>query len=109
MKSAYLFKKYEIEIFNHTSIRILVCYIEIILSYIKVQLKVADIVIVSKKIHGRVQRESDGHLGRVKIVNDLSKKKSRENKRMISKVSLKTSGASFLTCDTTGKFEPTEE
>lgn len=82
---------------------------EIILSYVKVQLKVEDIVIVSKKIHGRVQRKSDGRLGRVKIVNDLSKKKSRENKRMISKVSLKTSGTSFLICDTTGKFEPTEE
>lgn len=42
-------------------------------------------------------------------MNDLSKKKSKENKRMISKVSLKTLGASFLVCDTTDKFEPTEE
>lgn len=45
----------------------------------------------------------------MKIVNDLSKKKSKENKRMISKVSVKTLGASFLVCDTTDKFEPTEE
>lgn len=54
-------------------------------------------------------RKNDGQLGRVKIVNDLSKKKSKENKRMISKVSVKTLGASFLVCDTTDKFEPTEE
>ena len=54
-------------------------------------------------------RKSDGQLGRVKIMNDLSKKKSKENKRMISKVSVKTLGASFLVCDTTDKFEPTEE
>lgn len=42
-------------------------------------------------------------------MNDLSKKKSKENKRMIPKVSVKTLGASFLVCDTTDKFEPTEE
>lgn len=42
-------------------------------------------------------------------MNDLSKKKSKENKRMISKVSLKTLGASFRVCDTTDKFEPNEE
>lgn len=44
VKSAYLFKKYEMEIFDHASLFLFVCYMEIILSYMKLQLKVEDMV-----------------------------------------------------------------